>query len=74
MRVGKSWKAWNGEIAHLEAATQYERLPKKIEVLIFEGDLSELLGEFTIYSGYHLETEQSIIFNSESPIKFSVEK
>jgi hypothetical protein len=74
MRVGESWKAWNGEIAHLEAATQYEHLPKKMEVPVFEGDLSELLGEFTVYSGYRLETEQSIIFNGDSPLKFSVEK
>jgi hypothetical protein len=43
-------------------------------VPIFEGDLSELLGEFTIYTGYRLETDQSIIFNGELPIEFSVEK
>ncbi len=74
MRVGESWKAWNGEIAHLEAATQYEHLPQKMEIPIFYGDLSGLLGEFTVYSGYRLETEQSIIFNGNSPLKFSVEK
>jgi hypothetical protein len=50
MRAGEKWKVWNSEFTNLEAATQYERLPKKIEVLIFEGDLSELLGELTIYS------------------------
>jgi len=39
---------------------------------IFEGDLSGLPGDFTVYSGYRLETEQSIVFNGESPLKFAV--
>ncbi len=73
MRVGENWKTWDGEIAHLEAATQYEALAEKIEVSIFEGDLSGLSGEFTVYIGYRLETEQSIIFNGYSPLEFSVE-
>ena len=73
MRVGESWKTWDGEIAHLEAATQYEALAEKIEVSIFEGNLSGLSGEFTVYIGYRLETEQSIIFNGDSPLEFSVE-
>ena len=74
MRVGESWKRWNGEIARLEAATQYEALAERMTIPIFEGDLSGLPGDFTVYSGYRLETEQSIVFNGESPLEFSVEK
>ncbi|RKZ75722.1 MAG: hypothetical protein DRQ57_06445 [Gammaproteobacteria bacterium] len=72
MRVGKNWKVWNGEIARLEAATPYEALAERMTIPIFEGDLSGLPGDFTVYSGYRLETEQSIVFNGESPLKFAV--
>ncbi len=40
---------------------------------IFEGDLSGLPGDFIVSSGYRLETEQSIVFNGESPLEFAVE-
>ena len=73
MRVDENWTAWNGKIAHLEPTTQYEHLPERMEISIFEGDLSELSGKFTVYSGYRLETEQSIIFNGDSPIEFSID-
>ncbi|RKZ71559.1 MAG: hypothetical protein DRQ57_18480 [Gammaproteobacteria bacterium] len=73
MRVGENWKVWNGETESLEAATPYEALAERMAVPIFDGDLSELPGEFDIYSGYRLETDLSIIFNGDSPLKFSVE-
>jgi hypothetical protein len=72
MRAGDSWKEWNGEFAQLEAAETLDSLPEKLTTLIFEGDLSELPGEFTVYVGYQLEDE-SIIFNGNEPIQFVIE-
>lgn len=72
MRVEKDWKVWDGEVASLEAAEQYDSLSEKMEVPVFEGDLSGLPGEFIVYTGYRLETDQSIIYNGDVPIMFSV--
>jgi uncharacterized repeat protein (TIGR02543 family) len=72
MRVGKKWKVWNGKVGSLQAAEYYKSLSDRMEVPVFEGDLSRMSGEFTVYTGYRLETDQSIIYNGDAPIKFSV--
>jgi len=73
MRVEKDWKVWDGEVGILEAAEQYDSLPEKMEVPVFEGDLTGLPGKFIVHTGYRLETDQSIIYNGDVPITFSVE-
>jgi len=74
IRVGNEWQVWNGEdVGNLQAAIQYENLPEKMEVPVFEGDLSGMPGEFVFYIGYRPEIDQTLIFNGDDPIRFFVE-
>jgi len=69
---GSNWQVWDGEMGSLEAAEQYDSLPEDLEVPIFEGDLSELPGDFTVYNGYRLEDDSSITYNGDAPTQFSI--
>jgi len=72
MRDENNWKVWDGEVGSLQAAAQYDSLPEKMEIIVFEGDLSEMPGTFTLFSGYRLDRSQSIIYNGDEPIRFFV--
>ncbi|RKZ41482.1 MAG: hypothetical protein DRQ41_08190, partial [Gammaproteobacteria bacterium] len=69
---GSNWQVWDGEMGNLEAAEQYDSLPEDMEVPIFEGDLSELPGDFTVHNGYRLEDDSSITYNGDAPTQFSI--
>jgi len=69
MLVDSEWKLWDGDMSNLEAA-QAEVLAEDMEIPIFEGDLSGVPGDFTIYSGYRLE-DGSVTYDGETPIEFS---
>jgi len=49
-----------------------DSLPEDMEVPIFEGDLSELPGDFTVHNGYRLEDDSSITYNGDAPTQFSI--
>jgi len=73
MRVAHSWQPWNGDYSQLQAAQSYEALPEKIEnLVIYEGDLSQSPGEFTVHIGYHLQDSSAFYYNGDSPIHFFV--
>jgi uncharacterized repeat protein (TIGR02543 family) len=73
MRVGKDWKEWDGDVNNLQAALLEDSLQKRMQALVFEGDLGNMLGEFTFFSGYRLIRSQNIIYNGDAPLRFSVE-
>jgi hypothetical protein len=50
-RHGKKWQAWDGSVGSLTAAQEVEALPNSLTVSIFEGDLSGMLGSFTVFKG-----------------------
>jgi len=72
LRDDQDWVAWDGaDISRLSAAAHYQSA-KQTEIVIYEGDLSHLPGEFKVLVGYRLE-EGSIIFNGKRPLHFFVE-
>jgi hypothetical protein len=73
MRVGKDWKEWDGDVDNLQAALLEDSLPERMQALVFEGYLGDMLGEFTFFSGYRLIRSRNIIYNGDAPLRFSVE-
>jgi NDP-sugar pyrophosphorylase family protein len=63
------WSLWvDDDPSKLPTASVYERLPEEIqEVLIYEGGLSTIAGEFTVYVGYRL-SDGTLIYNGSNPI------
>jgi hypothetical protein len=72
LRVGEDWLPWDGEIGYLQPAELYSQLPNHLEIQLFEGDLSALSGEFTVFVGYRLE-DGTIVYNGSKPIRFWVD-
>jgi hypothetical protein len=78
-RDQSSWDRWNGQITPIPPFTQippsqyYPQLPGVIDIFIYEGDLSKMPGEFTVYVGYQLP-DNTIIYNGLDPIHFWVDK
>jgi len=72
LRDAQEWVTWDGaDISGLPAAAHYQGAKQK-EILIYEGDLSHLPGEFKVLVGYRLK-EGSVIFNGKRPLHFFVE-
>jgi len=71
-RDGQTWVAWDGQQSGLKVAISDVTLPVLMEeVLIFEGLLKGLPGEYVIYVGYRLK-EGRIIFNGGEPLQLNV--
>jgi hypothetical protein len=76
MRQGSAkWLHWDDDILEqLQPAQDLGALPKKpFKVLIYEGDLSHLPGEFWVYVGYQLNKNKNIVYNGKELIHFLVE-
>jgi hypothetical protein len=69
-RHGAKWRNWNGKPANLTTVERINALPYRLNVEIFEGDLSGLPGRFTIYTGIQL-ADETIHFNQE-PMSFEI--
>jgi uncharacterized protein YxeA len=72
MRDGENWRAWDVNIDSLKPANSHKRLPSKLKVIIFEGDLSNFSGEFKIFVGYQL-VDGTLIYNGKKPLHFFVD-
>ncbi|GEM_PF-2793189 len=72
MRVGNDWQVWNEELGSLQSAQSFSKLPSQIEVDIYEGPLSGLAGEWTVFVGYSRQGDDTILFNGIEPIELSV--
>ncbi|MEK8020824.1 MAG: hypothetical protein VSS75_028475, partial [Candidatus Parabeggiatoa sp.] len=70
MLVGEHWLTWDGSISHLEAVESYDALPETLEHVI---QLTPPEGEYTLYIGYRLSEEGTLIYNGEQPIQYIVE-
>jgi uncharacterized repeat protein (TIGR01451 family) len=66
-----SWERWNGQITQIPPSQYYPQLPEIIDIFIYEGDLSMMSGEFTVYVGYQL-SDNTVIYNGLKPIQFWV--
>ncbi|EDN71532.1 conserved hypothetical protein [Beggiatoa sp. PS] len=71
-RDEQTWFMWDEQISHLIIAQEHPVLPEIVDVFIFEGDLSFMPGEFTVYVGYRLLENGTIIYNGFEPIHFLV--
>ncbi|MDM8561370.1 lamin tail domain-containing protein [Candidatus Parabeggiatoa sp. HSG14] len=71
MRDGETWTPWDVNIDSLKPANSHKRLPFKLKVAIFKGDLSGLSGEFKVFVGYQL-ADGTLIFNGKKPLHFFV--
>jgi len=71
-RGNKTWQVWDEQFASLLVAQEHPLLPKIVNVFVFEGSLSVLTGEFTVFVGYQLE-DGTIVFNGLEPLNFLVE-
>jgi len=70
-RDEQTWKVWDENISSLPSAQYYPQLPEKIEIFVYEGNLSPWPGEYAAYVGYRLE-DGTIIYNGAEPIHFWV--
>ncbi len=70
MLVGEQWLTWDGSISHLEAVESYDALPETLEHVL---QLTPPEGEYTLYIGYRLSEEGTLIYNGEQPIQYIVD-
>ncbi|EDN72648.1 hypothetical protein BGS_0766 [Beggiatoa sp. SS] len=71
LRVGDEWMPWHGELGDLQAAEFYSALPDELKIQVFEGDLSAVTGELTVFVGYRLE-DGTLICNADRPIQINI--
>ncbi len=74
----KQWVPWNGDYRSLIPAQSQPlsiKPDKPIKVTVFEGDLSDHPGQYILYVGYRIKTNEGeqIVFNGNAPITFYVE-
>jgi len=72
-RNEQTWRVWDKHIYSLPTAQYHPQLPEIVDVFIFEGDLSSMPGEFTVFVGYRLLDDDSIVYNGLEPIHFFVD-
>jgi uncharacterized repeat protein (TIGR01451 family) len=72
VRNEQTWYQWDEQFSSLPSAQYYPKLPEKIEVFIFEDDLSFAPGEYTVFVGYRLEEDDTIVYNGTEPLHFFV--
>ncbi|MBE9562323.1 MAG: hypothetical protein IMF12_05620 [Proteobacteria bacterium] len=70
MRNGSNWELWDGNIANFAAAQSEFKLSENFEIVIYDGLLAGLPGNFEVYAGYRFENGG--IFYSGDSIKFTV--
>jgi len=66
------WRVWDEQIGDLTTAQSHPQLPELVDIFIFEGDLSAMPGEFTVFVGYRLLDDTVVIYNGLQPIHFFV--
>jgi hypothetical protein len=71
MRDGDTWVDWDNSPKTLKAAYVIDQLPSQFDVPIYNGNLSDLLGDAEVYVGYRLENGD-IYYNGVEPIRFQI--
>jgi len=71
VRDGQQWQVWDGKLDNLSAAMSSDELPVMQEVLVFDGVLGSMTGEYSIYAGYRVE-DTGLVYNP-LPLNFSVQ-
>ena len=71
-RDANSWQFWDGQVNHLPATESAQQLLEGYTLKIFQGQLQDMPGVFSIYSGYRLENG-SIVYN-RFPTVFEVDE
>ncbi|EDN69944.1 hypothetical protein BGP_1408 [Beggiatoa sp. PS] len=72
VRNEQTWSQWDEQISSLPSAQYYPKLPEKIEMFIYQDDLSFAPGEYTVFVGYRLEDDDTIVYNGNEPLHFWV--
>jgi len=70
-RDEQHWQIWDQQMSRLPSTQYYPQLPEQIEIFIFEGDLSGILGNITVYVGYQLY-DGTIIYNGTEPLQLVI--
>ena len=70
MRRWDEWSFWNNIWKNLAVAETDIQLSKNLDVIVFEGNVKNMPGNFTVYVGYKLRNGD--IFYSAEPITFAV--
>ncbi len=75
MRVGQhEWRHWDEKTTSLLPAGDLGTLSHRtMDIPIFSGNLQDIRGELTIYLGYRLKEDGTIVFNGLSTIHFYVD-
>jgi hypothetical protein len=71
MRDGNEWVYWDNTPKTLKTAQVIDKLPSQFDVAIYNGNLSDLLGDAEVYVGYRLENGD-IYYNGVEPIRFQI--
>lgn len=70
VRDGEQWQVWDGQLENLSATMSSGELQAMQTINVFDGMLSDMLGKYTIYTGYRLE-DNGLVY-SPAPLMFSV--
>ena len=57
-----NWQVWDGQLDHIPATESSQPLLEGYTMQIFQGQLQDMTGIFSIYSGYRLN-DGSIVYN-----------
>jgi hypothetical protein len=76
MRVSEAdWRVWRDKnLDLLKPAQTYAALPEKLEIPIYQGDLSGEPMEFTVFIGYRPKGSTTIVYNGQKPIHFYIDR
>jgi hypothetical protein len=55
MREGDEWQIWDGQLDSLAAAVSDTELPERFDVLVYQGPLVGIKGEWIVTVGYRLD-------------------
>jgi hypothetical protein len=72
-RANEIWQVWDGDVSAIPVADSKVLSEGSVTIPIYQGhlaqDLSDNLGEFTVYVGYRLQNEDTIIYNGHNLIQ-----
>jgi hypothetical protein len=60
--TNNNWQVWNGQVDHLPATENAQQLLEGYTLQIFQGQLQNMSGLFSIYSGYRLDNG-NVVYN-----------
>ena len=60
--ANSNWQVWDGQVDHLPATESAQQLLEGYTLQLFQGQLQDMSGVFSIYSGYRLD-DGSIVYN-----------